>query len=261
LQKKKIKISIILSIICTLIIGISEVKAENVTYFTSNNGIQLTEKEYNLFVELYGEKYTYNLTQEQYDFVNNKLDINNKEVETNVTIDKVENPFEKYSAIISPKSTYIQTAYKKLAISKACSGGSCNMVVVLQWLQSPAVRSYDVMGIRHTGTVNVPGTILTMVETNEPTVYCGSYKFTDDGFGCSIKLSETASSIYITQAFVATGTGRIYASYQHATTVVSKLTSQKYNINAGGYGSVFDFYGTAQGIYDDMPGVYMYIQN
>lgn len=257
MKKKQI---LILGLILSMVLGVKNVFAEDLdnhnVYFVSDNGIKLTEKEYNLFNELYGEEYTVNLTKEQYDRVNGYLDINNKEIEINTAIDKEENPFIKYSGKAPLRSTYVQTTYKRIAISKSCGTYSCNVVMTLQWLLSPAIRSYDVMGIRYNGSVSAESPF-TIMETNEMTTYPASYVFKSNGFGNSIKLSQTAQSIYITQAFVASGTGRIYGTYQHATSSVSKGTSQMYNINAAGLGNVFDFYGAANGIYDEMNGVYV----
>lgn len=249
----KKRIYVLLAILCGALFGISTVNAEKNVYFTSQNGVELTKKEYDTIMELYGESYINNLTQQQYDFINGQMDIENREININTTTDI--NPFEKLP--MPTRSTYVVTYEKRLAISSACNGNSCNIVLVTQWYQSPSVRSYDVFGVRYNSSVSVPGSAYTLVETNEGSSYCESYVYRYNGHGCSVKLSETASSFYITQVFAASGSGRIYGSYQHATTIVSKSTSQKYNISGAGLGGVFAFYGSAYGVYDEMPGVYI----
>ena len=260
-MKKKI---IVIILLCTIFIGTKEVKAlsNNNIYFTSTNGVSLTEKEYNLFVELYGEEYTNALNISQYNLVNDKLNINNSEIETNITTEELpEIPVSPFSTANKTRNTFYETSYKRLAISKGCVSGSCNIVMALTWLKQPTIRSYDVMGVRYTGSVNIYGIVATTAEFGTSTIQCGSYIFKNNGFGCSIKLSETATHIYITQVFTATGTGRIYGSYQHATTNITKAISQQYNINNYGLGNVFNFYGAAASSFDEMNGVYINVEN
>ena len=58
-----------------------------------------------------------------------------------------------------------------------------------------------------------------------------------------------------TQEYDVKGTGILYASYQHAMSTISLPSSKCYTVNFGGYGGVFDFYGNAYGVYDQMAGV------
>ena len=65
--------------------------------------------------------------------------------------------------------------------------------------------------------------------------------------------------MHISQSYDVSGTGVIYASYQHATQYITKATSQLYTIGYGGDGGVFHFYGAASDVYDQMGGVDMVV--
>lgn len=232
-----------------LIVSLNVVHAaENEVYFTSSNGIALTEKEYNFIAEIYSEEYVRNLTQAQYDLLSD-LDINNKEIRTATTTDTI---------LPTNRASFVETTYKRLSISSGCeSDGICSFVVVLRWLAIPSTRSYDNMGVRWNGSVALYNTnISTVVEEDDSSRYCVNYKHRSNGFGCTFKLSSTASShLYMTQVFRVTGSGTVYASYQHASKELTKSAATQYAISIAGYGAVFDFYGDAIGKYDGMNGV------
>ena len=76
-----------------------------------------------------------------------------------------------------------------------------------------------------------------------------------NGFGVSIKLLSSGNNMRITQTFRISGTGKLYASYQHATSNISLADSQKFNISNSGYGGVFLFDNLIRKYYDGMGGV------
>ena len=69
----------------TAIIGIGTVndEANNNIYYTNPNGINLTEKEYNLVKTMFDDHFLEIMNQEDYNYIN-RLDVNNKEVEITV---------------------------------------------------------------------------------------------------------------------------------------------------------------------------------
>ena len=239
----------ILILIVGLVVSLDVVKAaESQAYFTSDNGIELTEKEYNFILEVYGEDYAKKLNQNQYDLINT-LDINNREVTTVTTEDRV---------LPTNRAIFVETQYKRLSISASCgSDGLCSIIVVLRWLAIPSTRSYDNMGVRWNGTVSLQSTrVSTAIEEDDVSRYCVNYKHRTNGFGCTFKLSSTAKEhLYMTQVFMLQGSGTVYASYQHASKALTKDAAQQYRLSIAGYGAVFDFYGDAIGKYDGMNGV------
>ena len=52
-------------------------------YYTNPNGINLTEKEYNLVKTMFDDHFLEIMNQEDYNYIN-RLDVNNKEVEVTV---------------------------------------------------------------------------------------------------------------------------------------------------------------------------------
>lgn len=209
--------------------------------------VTLTEKESNFVKEVYSEEYLNNITEKQKERIREyNLDAN--EVETK---SYTENPN------LLTRGTIFETNSKRITITKSCNTDACSIIVVLRWFGSPVIRSYDVMGARFTGTI-APYQYkngFTLIETDDVDSTCVNYQNLSNGFGCSFKLSNTATSFYITQSFDVTGSGTVYASYQHASDPSTLAISKQYTLAYSGYGRVFDFYGTARSIYDQMNGV------
>ena len=60
----------------SLFLCMGAVKAES--YYTNNNGISLTEKEYNYVIDFYGDDYPSKMTAEDYNWIQ-KMDVNNRD--------------------------------------------------------------------------------------------------------------------------------------------------------------------------------------
>lgn len=253
---KKVKIMLLLLISIAICTSISVKAEENEVYFVSSNGVELTKKEYDFFVEIYTEETVNNLTQEKYDLVNNHLDINNNEIETVVKEDIF---YDIAPPGISLYGTFVETNYKKIAMSKSClSDGSCKMTVTLNWKAQPATHSYDVFGARYSGYTTLDtGNVFTVIGYDTKTMYCGNYKFRDDGHACHFKLDDSAKIQELTQIFSVKNGGTVYASYQHAQSNISLTNSQKYYFGIAGLGNVFCFYDEAFNVYDGMNGVWL----
>ena len=93
--------------------------------------------------------------------------------------------------------------------------------------------------------------ITTKVTSNEGTEYFSNLKTLSSGFGVSVQL-PSGTGISIEQKYVVSKGGSVYASYQHAQSSISLTNSKLYTISSSGYGGVFNFYGNASGIYDQM---------
>jgi hypothetical protein len=99
-------------------------------------------------------------------------------------------------------------------------------------------------------------TFVTKVTSSAGVSYFNYNKVLSNGFGTSVLLpASPATNIIVDQQFYTNLGGTIYASYQHATSNITLSTSYCYTISASGYGGVFDFYGSATGVYDGMGGV------
>lgn len=220
--------------------GMNVYAKENV-YYTNDNGVELSEKEYNFLKTFFYENYPEIMTQDQYnDFI--EKDLMSKKIQIKKIYDKD-----------NSKSPYHGTANKSLQISSACSS-YCYMSLTATWFNSPSVRSYDVIGAYLSGPSLVSHDY-TYVSSSAGYDYFYNVKQQSNGFGNSILLPSTGSNIVISQGFTLSGHGTVYGSYQHAAAPVTLAQSKNYNISFSGYGHVFDFYGTAVGMYDGMAGV------
>ena len=233
-------------------LNVINVNADEI-FYTNANGVSMTEAQYDFFGEFYWDGYQEYVTEAQFNKFLTRGYFNS-------TIEKVEYDEELIASSNIHLGDEIQgttheTTAKKLTISKACSGSICDIATTLKWKGTPNVKSYDVIGALLYNGVTLytePSTTLTY---SGGTLFYGDEYYVGGGFGTSVKLQTSSTNMRITQDFEVTGTGTIYASYQHATSNISKSTSQLYNVAYGGYGGVFHFYGAAVGVFDGMGGV------
>ncbi len=217
--------------------------AQNNNIVINANGVIVTEKEYQFILDFYGENYFENMVTSDYEWIQD-LNLNNSEVEV-VTI------YDTNSLLRGVSHT---TASKKLTIAKSCST-NCSIIVRCQWLTNPVIRSYDVIGARLVNTELVTNTIITKLSSSSGTEYFSDLKLLSDGFGVSVKLPSNSTNISVEQKFTVYSGGSVFASYQHAKSNISLSTSKLYTISSNGYGRVFDFYGSATNVFDQMGGV------
>ena len=227
----------------SLFMCVGVVKAES--YYTNNNGVSLTEKEYNYVIDFYGDDYPSKMTAEDYNWIQ-KMDVNNRDY-------KIE---KYYDNDTTTRSSYHQTSSKYLAISIACSS-TCTVNILLKWLKNPNVRSYDVIGARFVNTSLISGTASTRVSSSAGTSYYSNYQYFSNGFGNSVKLPSSATDIVIQQTFSVQNSGTVYGSYQHATGYISLEQSKKYSIDLNGSGNVFLFNSSVDDYFDQMGGVWI----
>ena len=224
-------------LLCVFLVPCASAK-EN--YFTNENGVSLTEKEYDFFSEMYWEGFQEFLTQEEYLQVRD-MDLFDQKIQK-----------ETYTNYPITRGSSVTSNLRTLSITKACNS-TCYSTLVTMWNGSPYIRSYDVMGARLNGPslVNVNNLIVT--GNNYYQSYNNPKKF-NNGFGYSFQLPN-ASDIRVSTSFTTTLNGTIYGSYQHAMSKTNSGVSNQYTIGVGGYGNVFQFIGTARNVYDNAPGV------
>lgn len=228
-------------------VGIIRVNAEDI-YYSNENGVSFTKKQYDFFSKMYYEGFQDYMTYDDFYY----FDINN------MNPDMVENSLIIENNIldsgITPMSEEVTGTKKTLKISKISYGNESDIVVTANWFKNPTIKSYDVIGARLSNVklTNTPLTV--MINDNARTNYTDIDTKTN-GFGQSFLLSGT--SISITQTYRVSNNGRVYASYQHATSAISKSNSKKYSISSTGYGGVFKFTGSAVDTYDNAQGVWI----
>lgn len=217
----------------------------------NKNGVSITEKEKKFIDEFYGEQFFENMTIEDYEWISD-LNINTS---TDITIKST------YSPMINAvnennikKSPQHQTKSKKISVAKSCNT-ICIIVTNVQWFINPNIRSYDLIGFRFQNTESINSIIDTKVSSTKGTEYFSNNRIFSNGLGTSVKLPEGATNISIQQKITTKKGGRVYASYQHATSNISLSTSMKYQIGSSGLGGVFIPYDDAIGKFDKMQGV------
>ncbi len=242
---KKIVIGIIMVLFVTVITMDNSMAMDklNDRYYKNSDGVVLSEKEYQFVNQFYGSNYFERMTMEDYKWIQDlKIDQNEIEIKSSSNTN------------IVPFGTSVTQSGKTLQIVKSCSN-TCIIIVKCQWNSIPSVRSYDVIGARLVNTSLASDMITTRISSTDGTEYPSDLVRLTKGFGTSVKLPSSGSSISIEQKYTVTKGGTIYASYQHAQKEITLATSKLYTITNGGYGGVFSFYGSALNVFDQMNGV------
>ena len=237
MKKRNLFFLILLSI---FIVPTCALAKDNI-YYTNDNGVSLTEKEYDFISEMYWDGFQKFVTKELYEDLRSD-DIFSQSIEKKI--------FE-----INPKLTrgdFVEDAARELLIAKACSD-NCFINVIYTWKGEPTVKSYDVIGayFENTSLQNVPFTIATSSVEQK---IIEDYKKASNGLGSSFKMIK-GNDAQISQTFRVAKGGHVYASYQHAMDDVSYEDSIDYTFSRFGYGGVFQFSEKSRKYYDEMNGV------
>lgn len=235
-MKRKI---LLLTILVALFSMPKIVKAKE-CYYENNNGVCFDKVEYQFLSKMYWEGSQDLFTKEDYQkFINS--DLLKGELVTVI------------SPSVVPLSSSVSDNDKTVKISKVCTT-ECYISITATWSKVPPTRSYDVIGARLEGTSLLNTPITTVTSSTQKSTSNNIKKF-NNGFGVSVSLPGTGVDIIVNQTFKTTKGGTVYASYQHAKSIISLANSQNFTISALGYGKVFKFSGTAANIYDRMYGV------
>lgn len=249
IKRKFLKNMIFIFIFLFIFIGNNTYALETKIY-RNKNEVKLMKKEYNFVNDFYGTSYFQNMTKEDYEWLA-ELNIENNMVTINTVYDNNLSISKRFSTYDSQ----YKTSNKRLSIAKSCDSKKCTILTNLTWLTNPNVRSNDVIGARFDGTSLYTNTITTKISSSDGTTYYSNTKTLSNGIGTSVKLPNEATNIVAEQKFFTNLGGKIYASYQHATSNISLANSYYYTISSNGYGKVFNFFGHATGVYDGMNGV------
>jgi len=256
----------------------------NAESITNNNGIIISEQEYNDFLKIYSSDYIMNMSVEKY----NKLkDLNFDDITTTtkyvestynpnlrITTEReiTESEYNNYNTVmplLDSGAASHETQAKKLVL--AILGGTTWSYATIEvtWKGIPSNRSFDVIGFRGYGFEFGEGTqggeqIYTLNGNYTIIDYAWNgtnIKKFDDGFGISMNIvnSDITSLQLMLDCNISPTIAHptIYASYQHAQLNLSLADSQNYTLGGAGLGNVFVFpYSIAQK-YDGMTGVYV----
>ena len=243
-MKKAVKYFAAFLFVAFILMG-HKVYAEEI-YYTNSKGVSFTKEQYDFYTYLTHDGFQEHVTQDMLD------EIATADLST-IKVKKVG---------ICPNPTrddnlYVITSAKSLEMSNYCSGGYCRIYSTVEWFGEPTVKSYDLYGAYFDGNVSMIASPMTMASSSDYFSDSVTIVYDTNGFGAVLQVPTTGDDIYFDISFLYSGTGTIFVSYQHAMSPITLANAQLFNIDLIGYGGVFDFYGAAVGVYDQMPGVHM----
>lgn len=254
----------------------------NASEITNNNGVVMTQEEYNDFLKIYSSDYIMNMTEEKYNKLKT-LDFNditksskyiettyNRNLQLTTEREVTEEEFEEFNAVsplLDDGGALYETQLKRLVLS-IVGGETWNWAtIVATWKAIPSTRSYDLIGFYGFGFDFSSGT----QEGNQIYTLDGNYtvikyswngtniKRHSNGFGISMNVvnSDITYLQFIAECDVRANIEHptLYASYQHAQRNLSLADSQNYTLGGAGLGSVFVFPYSISQKYDAMSGV------
>ena len=216
-------------------------------YYQNNNGVSFTKEEFEFLNSFYFEGYPEYMTLNDYEEFT-KSNIMNGKIQIASS-----NNLNNYMPLVDVS---YPTNKKTLKLSSSCSGTICSMAITLTWTQNPNVRSYDLIGslVENTNITSRSGAKLYYSGENILPV---EQKTQTNAISSTYKLPDSGSNIIVMENYNVNNSGKVIASYQHATQNISLATSRNYNFSTNGYGAVFAFYSGAGNYYDGMLGVYL----
>lgn len=205
----------------------------NAKEIINENNVSMEEDIYSRLVELYSKNYIDNLSLEEYNYI------------MSVGLDNIE-------VVSSKDNSYARSA---TAYDVKLTKVKDDITFLVTWNRKPLVMSYDVIGFRYNGTLKAKFiSFLQQNKDNQGTSSVYYLKSFNNGFGLSFPLLTSSSTEIIVKLQVS-GSGTLYATYQHATKLISLSNSKKYTISEDGYGKVLKFDNSVKSTYDNKNGL------
>ena len=247
MKKNILKVMIIMGMFFSL-----NVKAE--AYYTTPEGIELSKFQYETITNIFSEEKAKNLTQTEYDNLSVQNMIEGEFEYNSIDVVLPESP----DGLIAPYSTFHETSYKRLSISKNCYTDYCEISTYLVWKSKPAVKSYDVIGARLLRTSFYSEYNWVIIDQDgTSTAKTADTKWSSAGIGTVFQLPSSGNIEAVTQKIRVKNVPKaiVYSSYQHAVKVISLSKAINFTFSGTGYGSVFVWTLSYGQIYDQMGGV------
>lgn len=218
---------------------------------TNKSGVVIPVDKYNALANIYSSNFMNYMTQDQYDIIKDK-DLSKVEIVETTDADIQNNG-------ISTQAQEYTTESKSLRIVN----NSGYITMTLTWLKVPTIKKYDVMAFRKNSSVNFTSSYSFRqyyISGNSFNVSTAKYGLNfDNGVGATFKVIN-ATDHEMELSVGATGSGRVYGSYQHASHHTATLeNAMDYTISGSGYGGVILFNPKIEGKFDAMGGVYLTI--
>ena len=227
------------------------VKAD--AYYKNENGLELTEFQYKVLVDMFSEEKIEEFTEEDYDALHVERMIEGK---YKYKVEEFEAPEESYPGGLVPY-VFHETPSKKLTMAVFDHGDSCTISLTIKKKKSPVVASYDVIGIRVANSMIYDDTnsFDAKMDGKVTTSYARAVK-TELGLADVFKITNGISYASLDTRVRKTNNGVVYGSYQHATKAITLTNASNFTFAGTGYGSVFLWPSSIKGTYDNMSGVY-----
>ncbi len=247
----------------------------------NNNGVVISEEEYENFLKVHTPEYIMTMTQEKYeklksfDFNNIKTDsiyvksTYNDALKLTTEEEITEEEFNNFDIMPMLNSDGVAGESVAKSLSMYLLGGDYWNFVILGavWKGIPKVRSFDVIGFYgdslefRTGSQSGEQTYLEN-DQYKTIFYEWDNKNTkrlNNGFGISMNIVDNnIEALQLEAECDVTPTanhGSIFGSYQHAASSTTLAKSQNYTIGFGGLGNVFIFPIEISARYDGMFGL------
>lgn len=234
---KKIFILFVLMLIMPIMVN-----AESVDKIIINqNGVSIEENTYQKLCDIYSKNFVDTLTLNEYKKI------------ASVPLDEIVVSESSIDTETMPLDASFSSNAKTIKLIK-----SGNYITLLAtWKGVPSVKSNDVIAVRF-DNASLDGSFTfkqVYVSNGSMKVSYDSYnKRFSNGFGSSFQLGN-GSGIEISLMFMVSGNGKVYGSYQHASSYASLTDSTKYTLSYLGNGGVILFDESVRSKYDAMPGV------
>ena len=264
----------------------------NAETIINNNGIEITEEEYNNFIKVHSHEYIMTMNEDQYEKLLS-LDYDNVvttkkyiattynpslmlTTETELTELEYENFIVPEAGMENPNNpnlndsgaTY-ETTVKKLIMAYTGGLNWDYVTLTASWKYLPSVRVFDVIGFRGDGFTFRNGSqegsqMYIDANGDYQSIYYSwngtNIKKFDDGFGISMNLVNPTIQALVLDAECDVRADVthpvIFGAYEHAVnSSVTLANSQNYTMGGSGLGSVFVYPYSISSKYDGMSGV------
>lgn len=263
--------------------AVNMVSAES-AYYTNNNGVVMSQAQYEKMLDMFAERKTANLTQEEFDkykdkeiedssVIYEKISYQNGQVISEEEITEEEfndaKEFENSCAPYSDTSQIIETTYKRFNAQLFTDN---TIMAAVTWKKMPATRSYDLFGMRfqYFNYTSFQGAQDYYVGNSRTRIdydmSSPGFKAQSTGWGVSMNLKDgsniTGYDLIVETKLDVQNTSSAYAhafiSYQHAQSDLTREQSMSYSMHVSGLGNVFLFSNqTIENKYDDMTGLHL----
>lgn len=289
-MKKRIRRGVFVLAISLILCGGSAYATDTIT---NTSGVIMTEEQANKIDTIFAEGYSKYISQEEFnkyidaeivssDIKYSKTTYRNGNFVSEEEVTKEEFENSKLTTLQSetckenePNRDYydsVTTNYKSLTSTVIVQSGSYSLVNMLNWLQVPKYKSYDVFAfyLSNFSYYNVAGSQLYYNSTGSGGYNYNSssagYKSSSVGAGISMNLKDgsniTGYYLSLTANLTAGNSshGTTYVSYQHAKTDLTRAQSMSYTFSLSGLGNVVYYSSpTLMNSYDGMSGTIVYV--